>query len=82
MDGSVLSLSNRDVAATLRVFAGHGIDCAFLVPTATGLEKSIMDATDGVRAWLREQGIHDYSGSNRGRTGRCWSAPSCSRGVR
>jgi hypothetical protein len=66
VDGPVLSLSNRDVAATLRVFAGHGIDCAFLVPTATGIEKSIMDATDGVRAWLREQGIHDYSGQQQG----------------
>jgi hypothetical protein len=59
-------MSNLDVAATLRVFAGHGIDCTFLVPTATGLEKSIMDATDGVRAWLREQGIHDYSGQLQG----------------
>jgi hypothetical protein len=38
----------------------------FLVPTATGLEKSIMDATDGVRAWLREHEIHDYSGQQQG----------------
>ncbi|QIK95564.1 hypothetical protein G7076_02895 [Sphingomonas sp. HDW15A] len=63
----MLSSSNRDVAATLRVFADHGIDCAFIVPTATGLEKSIMDATYGVRAWLREQGIHDYAGQLQGR---------------
>ncbi len=62
----MLRCSNRDVALTLRQFAEHGLDCGLIVPTATGLEKSILDATDSVRAWLREQGIHDYSAQQQG----------------
>src|SRR5690606_14715595 len=39
----------------------HGVDAALLVPTATGLEKSIMDVTEGLREYLLEAGYHDYS---------------------
>ncbi len=31
-----------------------------LVPTPTGLEKSIFDATDGLREYLSERGYHDF----------------------
>lgn len=33
---------------------------AFLVPTPTGYQKSIMDATIPLREMLREMGIHNY----------------------
>lgn len=33
---------------------------AFLVPTPTGYQKSIMDATIPLREMLRETGIHNY----------------------
>ena len=36
------------------------MDVSFLVPTKTGLKKSIMDATEQVRYHLREVRIHDY----------------------
>src|SRR5687767_12830588 len=62
----MLRSSNRDVAETLRIFAHYGVDCTFVVPTLAGLEKCILDATAGVRAWLREQKIHDYSDQKQG----------------
>jgi len=31
-----------------------------LVPTETGMQKSIMDATAGLREYFQETGFHDY----------------------
>jgi MvaI/BcnI restriction endonuclease family len=39
---------------------GLGLETAFLVPTPTGLSKSIMDATGPIRAYLKSHKIHDY----------------------
>lgn len=36
------------------------VNYSILVPTETGLEKSIMDAVSGVREFLKKNGIHDY----------------------
>lgn len=47
-------LSEKSVALTL------------IEPTATGLEKSIMDATVTVRTYLKSQEIHDYEHQNQG----------------
>lgn len=38
----------------------HAIEAALLVPTPTGLEKSIFDATDGLREYLSERSYHDF----------------------
>lgn len=40
--------------------------CAFISPTETGLTKSIMDATAGVRNFLSYAGLHDYDGQGQG----------------
>ena len=45
----MLSISNVDVIERLKFFKNLDIDVTFLVPTKTGLEKSIMDATKNVR---------------------------------
>lgn len=37
-----------------------GVDYAIIIPTETGLNKSIMDATSTVREFLKRNGIHDY----------------------
>lgn len=42
------------------IFANVGLQVAFLVPTPTGYQKSIMDATIPLREMLREMGIHNY----------------------
>lgn len=44
----------------------HAIEAALLVPTPTGLEKSIFDATDGLREYLAERGYHDYEAQPQG----------------
>ncbi len=36
------------------------INHTVIIPTATGLSKSIMDATQKIRRFLVEKGIHDY----------------------
>jgi len=62
----MLSQSNVDVVETLKVFRSHGLDPTFLVPTATGLDKSIMDATHIVRERLVAWGIHNFDGQLQG----------------
>lgn len=57
----MLQRSDFPVPEALALLARHGVDAALLVPTATGLEKSIMDATEGLREYLLEAGYHDYS---------------------
>lgn len=57
----MLAMADVTIADFLPVFANVGAQVAFLVPTPTGHEKSIMDATAPVRNLLFEAGIHDYS---------------------
>lgn len=62
----MLTLSDTNIERFLPVFANTGVSVAFLVPTPTGFEKSIMDATAPVRELLREKRIHDYLLQNQG----------------
>lgn len=57
----MLQLANRPVEDVIRFFAEWGVEAAYLVPTATGLEKSIMDAHSPLRDFLRKEGVHDFS---------------------
>ena len=45
-----------------------GIDFSIIIPTETGLKKSIMDAVSGVREFLIKNGIHDYESQELGPT--------------
>ena len=62
----MLSSANLDVTDTLRRFKSVGLQVSFLVPTATGLEKSIMDATAEIREFMLLNGLHDYSKQGQG----------------
>jgi len=57
----MLSKSNLDIVKTLRQFKTAGLTVTFVVPTATGIEKSIMDATADVREFLVRHQLHDFS---------------------
>lgn len=46
--------------------SNYKIAAAYLVPTPTGMEKSIMDATSPLRNFLRENGIHNYDAQPQG----------------
>lgn len=44
----------------IKLLAKNSVEIALIEPTLTGLEKSIMDATGTVRAYLKQRKIHDY----------------------
>jgi len=56
----MISTSDRPVAPVVKMFAERGVKVACLVPTETGMQKSIMDATEWVRRLLKDTGFHDY----------------------
>ena len=62
----MLKCANRDPVETLRIFKNHNLSPAFLVPTQTGLEKSIMDATYSIRQFLSDSKIHNYQNQKQG----------------
>lgn len=62
----MLKAANTSVDAVLRLFNGAGVATGLLVPTRTGLKKSIMDATLSFRDFLAETGMHDYATQTRG----------------
>lgn len=62
----MLSLSDTKIQDVLPFFSDKGIDIALLVPTETGIIKSIMDATAPVRQFLMRNGIHDYDKQEQG----------------
>jgi hypothetical protein len=62
----MLSAASTPIEKVLPYFSDRGIDVCFLVPTLTGIEKSIMDATGSVRRFLERNGLHDYDKQNQG----------------
>lgn len=56
----MLTSADRPIEEVLPIFADLHIDVAFLSPTPTNLQKSILDAVAGVRTLLKDKGIHDY----------------------
>ena len=44
----------------ITLLTNYSVELTLIEPTQTGLGKSIMDATIAVRAYLKEQDIHDY----------------------
>lgn len=62
----MLAMTDTPIENYLPIFAETGAKVAFLVPTPTGYEKSIMDATGGVRELLKSSGLHDYESQGQG----------------
>jgi hypothetical protein len=56
----MLSKSDLPVAEAIQMFASFGVQAAYFVPTKTGLEKSILDAHEGIRDFFKSSGIHDF----------------------
>lgn len=49
-----------DEEEKIKLLTKNQVSITLLEPTATGLKKSIMDATGSVRSYLKEQGVHDF----------------------
>ena len=62
----MLRTSDIPLDAVLPAFVNREIDVAFLAPTATHLEKSLIDAVCNVRQFFLRNGIHDYSAQPQG----------------
>ena len=62
----MLAMSDINIDQFLPLFADVGVSVAFLVPTPTGYDKSIMDAIGSVRELLKDEGIHDYETQEQG----------------
>lgn len=54
----------------LRFLVGRGIQFTQVQVTATGLKKSILDATAPMRAYFKENGVHDYERQRQGQEGK------------
>jgi len=52
----------------LECLTKNSVACTLIEPTATGLKKSIMDATGSVRSFFKQEQVHDYSNQGQGPT--------------
>lgn len=66
----MLSKSDYDITEAIRLFNKFSVEATYLVPTAVGLGKSIMDATSPLRSYLKTKSIHDYEGQLQGPEGK------------
>ena len=62
----MLAMADTNLERFLPIFASAGAKVAFLSPTPTGMEKSIMDAIGDVRILLKEREIHNYDFQGQG----------------
>ncbi len=58
-------LTNLEIER-IKLLTEKSVEVTLIEPTGTGLEKSIMDATGSVRAYLKDKNIHDYELQNQG----------------
>ncbi|MEQ8676297.1 MAG: MvaI/BcnI family restriction endonuclease [Aggregatilineales bacterium] len=62
----MLEKSDINIASTLAMFNAAYLDVGLIVPTETGITKSIMDSTASIRDHLAEKGFHDYDTQEKG----------------
>jgi hypothetical protein len=62
----MLSLSDRSLEEVSRALASRGAQAGYLVPTSTGIAKSILDAHGQLRAYLDLTGFHDFASQHKG----------------
>ena len=62
----MLNRSDTDIKTVVSYLAKYSIEGGYLVPTQTGLEKSILDAHESLRKFLKQGNYHDYSEQGQG----------------
>lgn len=62
----MLEKSDTSIQSVMKVFASYGQEAAYIAPTETGLNKSILDAHSTLRDFLRIKGIHDFKTQRQG----------------
>lgn len=62
----MLASTDRPIEDVITFLSREGVEAGYLVPTATGLEKSILDAHEGLRSYFRLTNFHDYQSQAQG----------------
>ena len=62
----MLNRSDTDIKAIVSYLAKFSVEGGYLVPTQTGLEKSILDAHEALRKFLKQNHYHDYAVQGQG----------------
>lgn len=62
----MLESADRSIEEIRSFLAARGVEAGYLVPTETGLKKSLMDAHGQFREFLRREGLHDYAAQEKG----------------
>ena len=62
----MLASSDYSIRDAIASFASAGLEAGYLVPTSTGLGKSILDAHWSFRSYLKSHKIHDFSEQEKG----------------
>jgi hypothetical protein len=57
----MLNRSDTDIKGVVSYLAKYAVEGGYLVPTQTGLEKSILDAHESLRKFLKQNSFHDYA---------------------
>lgn len=66
----MLEISDRSIENVMAILAAHGVEAGYLVPTKTGLDKSILDAHGGIRDYFKLTKFHDYATQAQGESGK------------
>jgi hypothetical protein len=57
----MLNRSDTDIKDVVSYLAKYSVEGGYIVPTQTGLQKSILDAHQSLRKFLKQNNYHDYA---------------------
>lgn len=66
----MLDKTDRPIEPIISILARNGVEAGYLVPTSTGLEKSILDVHAGLRDYFCLAKFHDYKTQKQGASGK------------
>ena len=62
----MLSKSDIPLSSLIKLLTSFNVEAGYLVPTSTGMSKSILDAHGALRSYLSLNAIHDFNEQNKG----------------
>jgi hypothetical protein len=62
----MLSKSDINLSSLIKLLTSFNTEAGYLVPTETGMSKSILDAHGSLRSYLEQTGVHNYSLQEKG----------------
>ena len=62
----MLTKSDKPIDVVIKALSSYRVQAGFLVPTPTGLVKSILDAHEDLRSFLKKSGLHNFDIQDQG----------------